>query len=116
MKINHGLSAQVVEQIVSVLARFPEIQKVVLFGSRAKGMHKLGSDIDLAICGVDLDWRTLGRVEDALDDLFLPYSFSLLIYDDTTDAEVEAQIQSVGQNVFGRETAEEIGLTPSASS
>jgi len=114
MKINHGLSAQVVEQIVSVLARFPEIQKVVLFGSRATGMHKLGSDIDLAICGVDLDWRTLGRVEDALDDLFLPYSFSLLIYDATTDAEVAAHIQRVGQNFFVRETAEESALTPSS--
>jgi len=114
MKIKHGLNALVVEQIVAVLARFPEIRKVVLFGSRAKGVQKPGSDIDLAICGAGLDWRTLGRVEDALDDLFLPYSFSLLIYDATTDAEVAAHIQRVGQNFFVRETAEKSAHTPSS--
>jgi hypothetical protein len=114
MKTKHGLNAQVVDQIVAVLARFPEIRKVVLFGSRAKGVQKPGSDIDLAICGVNLDWRTLGRVEDALDDLLLPYCFSLLIYNDTTDAEVAAHIQRVGWVFYVRENAEDSALTPSS--
>ncbi len=100
MKTNHGLTAESINQIVGVLALFPEITKAVLFGSRAKGVQKPGSDIDLAICGEGLDWRTLGRIEDALDDLLLPYSFSLVIYDQTTDPEVAGHIQRVGSIFF----------------
>lgn len=96
MKTNHGLNEESINQILGVLALFPEITKAVLFGSRAKGVSKAGSDIDLAICGEGLDWRTLGRVEDALDDLLLPYSFSLVIYNETTDPELAAHIRKVG--------------------
>lgn len=96
MKTNYGLSEQTINQILGVLALFPEITKAVLFGSRAKGVSKSGSDIDLAICGEGLDWRTLGRIEDALDDLLLPYCFSLVIDNQTTDPELAAHIRRVG--------------------
>ena len=49
MIARHGLSDKTVAQIGNVLARFPEVEEAVLFGSRAKGTHKLGSDIDLAL-------------------------------------------------------------------
>jgi predicted nucleotidyltransferase len=53
----HGLSRQTVERIQEVWAHFPEVRKAVLFGSRAKGTAKQGSDIDLALYGEGLDWR-----------------------------------------------------------
>ena len=81
----HGLSRQTVQQIQDVLAHFPEVGKATLFGSRAKGLAKDGSDIDLALYGEGLDWRVLGRIEDELDDLLLPYAFSLLHHDTRTD-------------------------------
>jgi predicted nucleotidyltransferase len=45
----HGLSQQTVERIQDELANHPEIRKAVLFGSRAKGTARPGSDIDLAL-------------------------------------------------------------------
>ena len=63
MNAKHGLADKTVTQVVSVLAGFPQIQKAVLFGSRAKGTHKRGSDIDLALIGDKLDWRTVGRID-----------------------------------------------------
>ena len=96
MNANHGLSEKTLAQIRSVLARFPEVEGAVLFGSRAKGTHKPGSDIDLALRGASLDWRVLGRIEDALDDLLLPYCFSLLVHDEKTDPAVAAHIARVG--------------------
>jgi hypothetical protein len=92
----HGLSDKTVAQIGNVLARFPEVEEAVLFGSRAKGTHKLGSDIDLALGGDKLDWRTIGRIDSALDDLPLPYCFSLIIFSERTDGEVAAHIRRVG--------------------
>lgn len=104
--VNHGLNERTVTQIKGVLARFPEVRKAVLFGSRAKGVQKPGSDIDLALTGDGLDWRLLGRIEDALDDLFLPYGFSLLIHCEGTDPDVAEHIRRVGFVFYLREKSE----------
>ena len=103
MNGGHGLSERTVAQIREALAHFPEVEKAVLFGSRAKGVQKPGSDIDLALSGDGLDWRILGRIEDALDDLLLPYGFSLLHHCKRTDAEVAAHIARVGLPFYHRE-------------
>jgi uncharacterized protein len=102
MTANHGLPEKTLTQIASVLARFSAVEKAVLFGSRAKGTHKRGSDIDLALVGSTLDWRTIGRIDSALDDLPLPYCFSLIIFDEKTDPEVAAHIRRVGIPLFER--------------
>lgn len=96
MKPKYGLTDRVVSQTAGVLERFPAVEKAVLFGSRAKGVHKRGSDIDLALRGIGLTWRVLGKIEDELDDLLLPYKFSLIIYNEKTDPAVAAHIQRVG--------------------
>lgn len=100
MSPDHGLPSETLARINSVLARFPEVQRAVLFGSRAKGNHKPGSDIDLALSGADLDWCLVGRIYDALDDLLLPYTFSLITHDAATDPEVAAHIVRVGREIY----------------
>jgi predicted nucleotidyltransferase len=94
-----------VEQIAGVLARFPDVERAVLFGSRAKGVQKPGSDIDLALYGDSINWRVLGRIDDALDDLLLPYCFSLISHDAKTDPAVAAHIGRVGQILYRRAEA-----------
>src|SRR5438477_5883310 len=96
MNAKHGLTDKTIAQVINVLAGFPEIQRAVLFGSRAKGTHKRGSDIDLAVIGDKLDWRTVGRIDSALDDLPVPYRFSLVRFGKRTDPDVAAHIQRVG--------------------
>jgi predicted nucleotidyltransferase len=98
--MKHGLNENTVAQIRATLERFPQVEKAVLFGSRAKGNFKPGSDIDLALLGSDLHSRLLGQIEDALDDLLLPYRFSLLHYTETTDSEVARHIRRVGADFY----------------
>jgi uncharacterized protein len=90
------------DQVVNVLARFPEVESAVLFGSRAKGSPKTGSDIDLALTGATLNWRVIGRIDDALDDLATPYRFSLVQHDRQTDPDLAAHIARVGIPVYQR--------------
>jgi len=92
MNPKHGLSLETVSRISGVLAQFPELEEAVLFGSRAKGTYKPGSEIDLSLVGKALDWRMVGRIYDALDDLLLPHRFSLILFDQNTDSEVTAPI------------------------
>lgn len=102
MNAKHGLEETTVAQVVRVLAGFPEVDKAVLFGSRAKSTHKRGSDIDLALVGDALDWRTIGRIDSALDDLPVPYRFSLIRFGERTDPEVAAHVRRVGIPLFQR--------------
>ena len=104
MTARHGLSAQTLAQIVGVLAHFPVVERAVLFGSRAKGTHRRGSDIDLALAGERVDWHTIGRIDSALDDLPTPYGFSLVILDDRLDADLAAHIRRVGVPLYSHES------------
>lgn len=103
MKADHGLPPATFTLINGVLTQFSEVERAVLFGSRAKGTHKPGSDIDLALTGETLDWRIIGRIYDELDDLFLPYSFSLIQLNGDTDTDVAAHIERVGITLYKRE-------------
>jgi uncharacterized protein len=104
MSRDHGLDEDTVNQITQVFSAFPEVAQAVLFGSRAKGTYRPGSDIDLALRGDSLDWRDLGRIDDVLDDLLLPYTFSLITLNDQTDASVAAHIDRVGFVFYDRMT------------
>lgn len=50
-----NLSESIINEIIDISKKYYEINKVVLFGSRARGDNELKSDIDLAIyCDGDL--------------------------------------------------------------
>ena len=100
--MNHGLSAQTVERIVTVLAHYPEIEKAVLYGSRAKGNYRNGSDIDLALFGNGLNFSLLTRLDNELDDLLLPYKFDLSFFASLTHPELIDHIRRVGVVLYER--------------
>jgi len=75
-----GLSKDVITKICNVLAQYPDIESVLVYGSRAKGNYKNGSDIDLTFKGQSLTTDALLKISAELDDLLLPYSFDLSLY------------------------------------
>ena len=74
-----GLTDQTIEKLQEVFRHFPVVEKVVIYGSRAKGTWKKGSDIDLTLFGRDLDWRQCSVIAEALDDLLLPNMIDLSV-------------------------------------
>ena len=90
-----GLSEETIFRINEVLAGDPEVERATLFGSRAKGCHQSGSDIDLSSVG-DVDRRLLAKIADELDDLLLPYDFSLSVYGRIVDSAFREHIDRVG--------------------
>lgn len=75
-----GLSLAAVEKIRAVFAIHPEVQKAVLYGSRARGNCKIGSDIDLTMYGDHLNHHILLKIINELDDLLLPWMIDLSIF------------------------------------
>ena len=103
-----GLTLEALSSIQKVFSDFPEIGLVIIYGSRAKGNYKKGSDIDFTLKaaeGVDLDLTLQFQVENALDELMLPYLFDISIMDNIDNPNLIDHINRVGQ-VFYRKTVE----------
>jgi predicted nucleotidyltransferase len=94
--MNNGLTEKEVTRICAVFTKHPEVEKVILYGSRAKGNYKPGSDIDLALLGADLTQRILGQIQSEMDDGLLPYRFDLSIFSQITHSDLINHIQRVG--------------------
>ena len=92
-----GLSDNTIEEITGVFRQHPEIDKVLIFGSRAKGCYREGSDIDLALFGDKIKRRILLKISCDIDDLEMLYSIDLINYQDVKDKPIGAHIMRVGQ-------------------
>lgn len=104
--MKYGLPDATIRNICAVLGRYPQVKQAILYGSRAKGNHKHGSDIDLTLRGgTDLTLSVLYKIMDALDDLLLPYTIDLSIYANIRDPDVIAHIQRVGVTFYQKDEA-----------
>jgi predicted nucleotidyltransferase len=98
--MDHGLNTATVEKLHSVFEKFPQIRKAILYGSRAKGSYKPGSDIDLCLVGSELSAKLCVDIEEQLDDLLLPYTIDLSVFDLLNHAELKAHIERVGIELY----------------
>lgn len=94
--MRYGLNELTIQKITDVFTKFPSIEKVVLYGSRAKGNYKNGSDIDLCLFGQNIDLALLTKIDLALDDLLTPYSFDLSIYSHLSNQALISHIDRIG--------------------
>lgn len=101
----HGLPDDAVAKIREVLATCPEVEKAVLYGSRAKGNHRNGSDIDLTLVGPRLTHRHLLRLGGDLDDLLLPWSIDLSLLGEIRNPDLLEHIERVGLDFYARSEA-----------
>jgi len=96
-----GLSPEVIEHLRQLFARHSEIERVIIYGSRAKGNFREGSDIDLAFEGDAIDLPLLLK----LDDLLLPYQLDLSLLAHIDDPDLRSHIARVGQVLYERAPA-----------
>lgn len=97
-----GLPLAAVEKIRGVFAGYPQIEKALLYGSRAKGDYKNGSDIDLTLIGEGLDVSVLLKVLNQLDDLLLPWMFDVSLFEQIDNSGLREHIERVGKVFYDR--------------
>lgn len=100
MTSRFGIENEAWDKITGLFAKNPKIKKAVLFGSRAKGNARTGSDIDLALFGDGLDSTDLAKLERDYEDLYLPWKFDVLIYDKVGNVNLKDHIDRVGVVVY----------------
>ncbi len=93
-----GLPVKSMGMIIEALSRWPEIEKAVVFGSRAMGHYKNGSDVDLAVYGKQITDEAVQRLSALLnEELPLPYYFDVIHYESIKDIELKKHIDEYGR-------------------
>ena len=98
-----GLSDIALSKLQNAFSLYADIEKVVLYGSRAKGNHKPFSDVDIALTGNAITYSKLHKLSTDIDDLLLPYQFDISIFHKLTNPDLIDHIQRVGITIYQKE-------------
>ena len=91
-----NLDKKTAKKIKDTILQNNKIKEVILFGSRAKGSTKSGSDIDLSLVGDDIHFKDLCEISSKLDEINLPYKIDLVNYDKISNKNLKEYIDRVG--------------------
>ena len=108
--MKYGLPPSAIQKINAVLSHYPQVEKAVLYGSRAKGNYKKGSDIDLTLHGTDLSLNVIYKILDDIDELLLPYTIDLSMFNAISDPDVIEHIQRLGVTFYEKGATPELAV------
>jgi uncharacterized protein len=97
-----GLTDRDMKAIYSIFSAYPELRVVHLFGSRAKGNYRLGSDVDLAIMNDGITTRQIAKIRNDFDESNLPYKIDLVDFTRLEKQEFIDHIVRVGIPFYTR--------------
>jgi uncharacterized protein len=103
MTANYGLKDTDLEIICNVFRMESKIEEAVIFGSRAQGNYKNGSDVDIALKGKGIDVATVSHISYHLnEESLLPYKFDILNYHAINNDDLLEQIDRSGTTLYSK--------------
>lgn len=100
MSEKFGLNNKNLNLIINCLKSFPEISQAKIFGSRAIGNYKPGSDVDIALYG-NIDQKLLAKIKAKLeDDISTPYLYDVIVYDQIENNNLIYHIDKYGIDLY----------------
>ncbi len=102
-----GISPEILAAIRQVMAEYGEIQRVLVFGSRAKGTFRAGSDIDLAVFAPHMNSSQFTQLWLDLNDLPLVFKLDVLHWDVLANPHLKDKIVQEGRMLYSVESPSE---------
>lgn len=100
---NFGLSQEDLAVIIDILSGQPEIESACIYGSRAKGNFKNGSDIDIALKGDLLNLEIVNHISYLLnEETLMPYQFDIVNYHTISKSNLIEHIDRVGIEFYNK--------------
>lgn len=98
--LEFGLEEKWLQEIKSILKRYPEIKISKIYGSRATSSHRAGSDIDIVIYGEDINRKTCLSLKDKLEEESnIPYFFDISHYESISNAALKEHIDNYAKEI-----------------
>ncbi len=101
----YGMTEEELSVLRGLFARQKEIERAVLYGSRARGVHKPFSDVDITLLGTGISRSHLNHLLADIDESSLPYFFDISIFSRLTNPALIEQIEKTGVTLYRREDA-----------
>lgn len=99
--IDHGISKRTFDLLLKNFRDFPEVEQVVLFGSRAKGNYRAGSDIDLAVKGKKVTPALIFKLNNIFNErLPIPYEIDVVGYQYLDHESLRDHIDRIGIIIY----------------
>lgn len=95
-----GLKSSDIDLIVKTLRRYPEVEEAMIFGSRAMGNYKPGSDVDIALKGNVTSHAVTNISAELNEQLPLPYKFDVVAYSAITHKPLIEHIDQYGKQFY----------------
>lgn len=90
-----------IKELIMYLKKYENIEKVVLFGSRARGDNTVRSDYDIAIYGCLSEYEK-AVIRSFIDaDLKTLHKFDTVFVNEKTNAKLKANIEREGVSIYG---------------
>ena len=100
-----GLRDTDITYMHDLFRQHPDIEQVWVYGSRAKGAHRPGSDVDLALIGPDVKRETVSHVHFILEeDSPMPFFFDVLCWNTLANQPLKDEIEQTGKLLYERTT------------
>ncbi|NJN26296.1 MAG: nucleotidyltransferase domain-containing protein [Cyclobacteriaceae bacterium] len=97
---SYGISKDTWQKVIVEFEKVSTLKEVILYGSRAKGNYKNGSDIDLCLKGDQVELSDMYQLQLSLDELYLPYTFDVTIYSKISNPDLINHIDRVGKTLY----------------
>ena len=98
--IDIGLNNIEFDKLISIINKFPEIDKAIIFGSRAIGNYKNTSDIDIALV-FNQNFGTIRKLrEEYEENTNLPYMIDVQDYNSINNINLKEHIDTFGKVIF----------------
>lgn len=98
MQKKFGLDLAIIHKMNAVFSAHDHIEKVILYGSRALGNFKNGSDIDITLVAPKMNLSELLQIEIAIDDLMIPHKVDLSLRHTIENKNLLEHIEKFGKN------------------
>lgn len=96
-----GVSDRDIEYIKEIIKAFHEVDAAMIFGSRAMGNYKKGSDIDIALVGEKVNFDILAKIKDLLqEESPMPYFFDIVDLTHCNSPDLKKHIEHYGTILY----------------
>lgn len=94
------ISEILLKDLQKIFNKYDEVNKVILFGSRARGDNKINSDVDLCLFGDKLTHLTFSKISMDIDELNTPLSFDILNFNELVKEALINNILKEGVEIY----------------
>ncbi|WP_207178796.1 nucleotidyltransferase domain-containing protein [Anaerocellum diazotrophicum] len=103
-----GIEEEILNKIIEIFKKYKQVRKACIFGSRARGDYRRGSDVDICIWLEEESENPIYKIQDELEEVNTILLFDVVAFDSITKENLKESIIKEGVIIYERENSREV--------